>query len=218
MGPRTRPTGEAGVAAVMGLLATLVVVVLAAGLLQRAASTAGSIDAKAKQIALTGRGINQSTDSILQLNRTNKLAASILHSATPLQGELAQIVSLAGAVNGLAGSINNSAGAINGSARSINGSAISINGSAVSIDGSASAIDDTASGINTQAAGILAVAQSISQGVVLINTNLDTTIAIATEIRSDTSNLVVQALRAKTKAACIDHGVGGAQGNNGDCH
>jgi len=207
---RKRVHGDDGVAAVVGLVATLVVVLLAAGLLQRTASLAGSINDKAKTIALTGRGINSSTDSIIQLNRTNELATSILNSAKPLQGKLATVVSLAGSVDGLAGSINGTAGSINGSARSINSTAGSINSTAGSING-------TASGINREAASILTVAQSINRGVAQINTNLDVTIAIAKQIRSDTSNLVTQAVRAKVKAACIDQGVGGTQGNNGDC-
>lgn len=204
------PHRDSGVAARLGLLATLVVVLIAAALLQRTASTASSINDKAKTIALTGRGINTSTDSIIQLNRTNELAASILRSAAPLEGELAEIVSLAGSVDGLAGTINNSAKGINGSAQSINGSALSINHTATRIN-------DTAGGINTQAAGILAVAQSINRGVAQINSDLDATIAIASSIRSDTRNLVLQALRAKVKTACIDRGLMGSAGTNGDC-
>lgn len=197
-------------AARLGLLATLAVVVAAAALLQRTASTASSINDKAKTIALTGRGINTSTDSIIQLNRTNELAASILHSAAPLQGKLAKIVSLAGSVDGLAGTINDSA-------KGINASALSINGSAVSINGTAARINDIAGGINTQAADILSVAQSINRGVAQINTDLDATIAIASSIRGDTRNLVTQAQRAKVKAACIDRGLMGSAGTNGDC-
>lgn len=202
-------SGDSG-AAILGLAVTIVVVLVAAGLLHRTASLAGEINDKAKTIALTGRGINESTDSIIQLERTNELATSILNSAKPLEGKLGQIVSLAGNVNGLAGSINNSAG-------SINGSAVSINGTAGGINSNATSINKTADGINGEASRILAVAQSINRGVAQINTNLDATIAIATQIRGDTSNIVTQARRAHIKATCIDRGVAGAKGNDGHC-
>lgn len=202
--------GDDSGAAIIGLAITLVVVLAAAGLLHRTASLAGDINDKAKTIALTGRGINESTDSIIQLERTNELATSILNSAKPLEGKLKTIVGLAGNINGLAGSINGSAGTINNSARSINGTAGGINSNAKSIN-------NTATGINGEAARILSVAQSINRGVAQINTNLDATIAIARQIRSDTTNLVKQAQRAHIKAACIDRGVGGTAGTDGHC-
>ncbi len=202
MRSRPRPQGDSGLA-VLGLIATLVVVVAAAGLLQRTAWTAERINEKAERIARTGRGINESTDAIIQLEKTNALATSILDSASPLQGKLAEIVRLAGSVNGLAGTINGSAGSINSTARSINSTA--------------GAINSTAGGINNEAAQILDVAKRINRGVELINLNLDRTIAIAKLIRSDTTNLVTEAQRAHVKAACIDRGLGGARGADGDC-
>ena len=151
---RPRRSDDAG-AAILGLVVTVLVVLVAAGLLQRTASTASSINDKAKDIALTGRGINESTDSIIQLNRTNELATSILNSAVPLQGKLSTIVNEANTINGAAGSINGSAGSINKSAVSINGTAKGIGGSATSIGGSATRINGTAGGINGEAARIL---------------------------------------------------------------
>ncbi len=214
---RLRPNDDSG-SAVLGLVATIVVVLIAAGLLQRAAMTASSINDKAKTIALTGRGINESTDSIIQLNRTNELAVSILGSAKPLEGKLAEIVTLAQTINGQAGSINGSAKTINGSAVSINTTAGGIGGSAGSINGIAGRINQKASGINGEAAGILATARSIDRGVAQINTNLDATIAIANQIRSDTTNLVTQAVRAEDKSACIARqtSIGGASAGNCD--
>src|SRR5438067_2164055 len=90
--------GQVGAAAVANLM-TVAIVVVAFGtvvvLLQRTTSTANSIDHKAKRIAKTGQGINTATDSVIQLNRTNETAASILATAQPLQGKLDQIVQLA---------------------------------------------------------------------------------------------------------------------------
>ena len=214
---RPRRSDDAG-AAILGLLVTVLVVLVAAGLLQRTASLASSINDKAKDIALTGRGINESTDSIIQLNRTNELATSILNSAVPLQGKLAEIVNQANTINGAAGSINGSAGSINGSAVSINGTAKSIGGSATSIGGAATRINGTAAGINGEAAKILDVARSIDRGVAQININLDTTIPIANAIKSDTGGIVGEAVNAKVNAACINGGALRAEGGrNGEC-
>lgn len=214
---RPRRSDDAG-AAILGLVVTVLVVLVAAGLLQRTASTASSINDKAKDIALTGRGINESTDSIIQLNRTNELATSILNSAVPLQGKLAEIVNQANTINGAAGSINGSAGSINGSAVSINGTAKGIGGSAGSIGGAASRINSNTVAINREAAGILDVARSIDRGVAQININLDTTIPIARAVLSDTNGIVGQAVNAKVNAACINGGALRAEGGrNGEC-
>ena len=200
---RPRRSDDAG-AAILGLVVTVLVVLVAAGLLQRTASIASSINEKAKDIALTGRGINESTDSIIQLNRTNELATSILSSAVPLQGKLAEIV--------------NQANTINGSAGSINGTAKGIGGSATSIGGAASRINGTAGGINGEAAKILDVARRIDRDVAQININLDGTIPIANAIKSDTGGIVGQAVNAKVNAACINGGLLRAEGGrNGEC-
>lgn len=214
---RPRRSDDAG-AAILGLVVTVLVVLVAAGLLQRTASIASSINEKAKDIALTGRGINESTDSIIQLNRTNELATSILNSAVPLQGKLTTIVNEANTINGSAASINGSAGSINGSAVSINGTAKGIGGSATSIGGAATRINGTAGAINAEAARILDVARRLDFDVAQINRNLDTTIDIANRIKSDTGGIVGQAVNAKVNAACINGGLLRAQGgSNGEC-
>jgi len=214
---RPRRSDDAG-AAILGLVVTVLVVLVAAGLLQRTASTASSINDKAKDIALTGRGINESTDSIIQLNRTNELATSILNSAVPLQGKLSTIVNEANTINGAAGSINGSAGSINKSAVSINGTAKGIGGSATNIAGSATRINGTAGGINGEAGKILDVARRLDRDVAQININLDSTISIANAIKSDTGGIVGQAVNAKVNAACINGGALRAEGGrNGEC-
>jgi methyl-accepting chemotaxis protein len=167
-------------------------------LLQRTASTAEAINKKANTISQTGRGINDNTDSILQLTQTNKLGSSILNSAKPLQGQLAQVVDLANSINGLATSINGSAG---------------------QIDSTAKAINSTAGGINSTASAILTVANSIKAGVAHINTNLDATISVAQQIKGDTGAIVgangtglTQALKF---AGCINHDLGGNSAGSG---
>jgi uncharacterized protein YoxC len=204
---RGRRRDETGQAASSGLLLIVVVIVLviAVVLLQRTASTAESINHKASTIAKTGRGINDNTDSILQLTKTNTLGKSILDSAKPLSDQLNQVVGLANSVDGLAKSINGSAGTINGTAKTINSTAGAIGG--------------TASGINSAASSILSVANSIKAGVTMINHNLDATLAVAQAIKGDTGAIVGSGAttgtgpglaRALHLAACINKELGGS--------
>jgi uncharacterized protein YoxC len=219
------------VALTNGVVIAVVVVagLVSVSLLARTARAANRINHKAENIAKTGQGINTATDSVIQLNRTNESASSILTSAKPLEGKLAQVVTLAQSVDGLAksingtaGTINQSGGTINGTASAINGSAVKINGtaktiggtakaisgSATSINGSATAINATAGAINSQAAAILNVAKRINDDVAQINTNLDGTIAMANTIKGDTGNILTEAKTAERYAACIDKRVG----------
>ncbi len=158
------------------LIIVVIVVGIAVLLLVRTAATAVSINDKAEDIARTGRGINASTDAILQLERTNTFGTSILETATPLQGQLDRIVGLG---------------------RSIDGLATTITGSAVSING-------TIKGINGAAAGILSTAQSINRGVEQINRNVDTTIALARDVRLSVGNILNVTGGIHRNAACID--------------
>ena len=213
--------GQVG-AAVVANLVTVAVVIVAFGsvvvLLQRTTSTANSIDHKAKRIARTGQGINIATDSVIQLNRTNETAASILTTAQPLQGKLDQIVRVAQSIDGHAGSIlgtaktingtgatvNGTAGTINKTAKTINGTAGEIHATALAIDGTAGKINGTAKDINGQAAAILDVAKRINADVAAINQSIDTTLSIVSAVKGDTGNILGQAQTADHVAKCID--------------
>jgi methyl-accepting chemotaxis protein len=164
--------------ATFSLLIVVAVVAVAVVLLQRTAWHAEHINDKAGVIAQSGGGINTATQAVLKLGRTNELASSILQTAQPLQGKLDQIVQLAKSVDGLATSINNSASTING----------------------------TAKGINGTASTILATARSINDGVAQINTNLDTTLALANSIKTDTGNILTNARAADRELDCIAKG------------
>jgi len=213
--------GQAGAAAVANLVTVAIVAVAFSTvviLLQRTTSTANSIDAKAKRIAKTGQGINIATDSVIQLNRTNQTAASILTTAQPLQGQLDHIVQLAQSIDGHAGSIlgtakaingtgatiNGTAGTINGTAKTINGTAGDIHATALAIDATAGKINGTAKDINTQAAAILDVANRINGDVAAINNSIDTTLNIVSAVKGDTGNILGQAQAADRTAKCID--------------
>jgi uncharacterized protein YoxC len=145
--------GEWGQAS-FSVVATLAAVLLAGVLVNRVAWTAESINKKAERIARTATPINEATDAVLNLDRTNELGSSILATAEPLQGKLAEIVRLAQSVDGLAISINNSATTVDGVAKSINSDAV----------------------------GILQTARSIDQGVKTIIAGLNTTLGIVTSV------------------------------------
>jgi methyl-accepting chemotaxis protein len=223
---RTRVgAGQAGIAAVSNLVTIAIVavsLVTLVTLLQRTTSVASSIDAKAKRIAKTGQGINTATDSVIQLNRTNETAASILTTAEPLQGKLDQIVKVAQSIDGHAGSIlgtakvingtgakvNGTAGTINKTAKDINTTAGAIHATALAIDGTAGKINGTAKDINSQAAAILDVAKRINNDVGAINQSIDNTLGIVGAVKGDTGNILVQAQLADKLAKCIDQRLG----------
>ncbi len=189
MTQRWRPTrGELGQAS-FSVVAALIAVILAGILVNRVAWTAESINKKAGNIAKTAAPINVATDAVLNLDTTNQLAGSILESARPLEGKLAEIVRLAKSVDALAISINSSAATVDGTAKSINGNAT----------------------------GIVQTAQSIDRGVKQIITNLNQSIDIAGAIKGDSGNILGQAVIAHRLAACIDQGLPGP-GSPADGH
>ncbi|MCP9490536.1 MAG: methyl-accepting chemotaxis protein [Solirubrobacteraceae bacterium MAG38_C4-C5] len=167
------------------LVIVVAVVGVAAVLLARTVQEAQAINAKAQNIATTGRGINEATDSVVQLNRTNELAESILNSARPLDTQLGRIVSTAtgidtraasinskaGSINSTAGSINSTAGSINTTAGTINANAGEINGAAGEINSSAGSINSTAGAINSSAGSIDTSAGEINSSAGRINTS-----------------------------------------------
>jgi len=223
-----RPSGgRGGVQGVNLIILVLVAasVTIAAGLLAKTVNTARSIDGKAKSISSTGGTINESTDAIAQLVQTNKIARSILKTASPLEGVLTKIESRARSINGdatsidsLASSINGTAGTINTTATSIGGSATSINSVAGEINDTAGSIDSIAGGINSvartinstartingTATGILSTARTIDNDATTIIAGLTSTEGIATSIKVDSGNILTVSDRILDTAGCID--------------
>ncbi len=177
MSDRRKPERSEEGQATFSVVVVIVSVVLAGLLVWRVAETAEAINDKAGTIAQTAVPINTATDAVLNLPTTNQLAGSILNTAKPLEGKLAEIVRLAKSVDGLATSIN----------------------------AKATSVDREAKGINGEAAGILATAQSIDRGVRQININLDTTLGIAGAIKGETANILGRgAIPIHSNASCID--------------
>jgi methyl-accepting chemotaxis protein len=193
------------------LIVGVLVIGIAAALLARTLAAAQSIDKKAQTIAGNAGNINVATNSVVELNRTNEVAASILQSAKPLQGLLTtadatarDIDGLAKSINGTAGTINGTAGTINGVATTINSTATGINGSVGTINGTAFTINSTARGIDNRASAILDVANRIDVDAANINDALSRTVVIAHNIRTDSGNILNQAIRAELTSRCID--------------
>ncbi len=176
MTKRWRSAADERGQATFSLIIVLVVVAIAVVLLQRTASTAEAINDKAGNISSSATGINESTKAVLKLGTTNDLAGSILETAQPLEGALNEVIRLAQSIDGLATSINSSAETINGTATDINGTASTI--------------------LNT--------ARHINDGVAQINTNLDTTLAVAAQIKADTGDIKARAERTNQLAVAID--------------
>jgi methyl-accepting chemotaxis protein len=218
----------------------LVVVLAATGvtalLLARTMRATDRINLKAKTIAKTGQGINTATDSVIQLNRTNETASSILESTKPLAGDLSAMVDQAKALDALSGSLDASTGAINATvaqllstangmsatAGDINATTKKIASASADVDGTTKKVGDTtnalngtAKGINTSLAGLLDTARKIDNDVKLINQRLDTGLALDKALKVDTGNLLTQTGLTQRYAACLDRKV---LGSGADSH
>lgn len=130
---RSRGSSGAGlfnVVSVTILIMGVLVIGIAAALLARTLAAAQSIDKKAQTIASNASKINLATDPVVELNRTNELASSILSSTKPLQGLLNTTDATARDIAGLAKSINTTARTIEATAGTIDGAATTINNTA----------------------------------------------------------------------------------------
>lgn len=204
--PSSRSVTAGGVASIALVCVAALVLLF---LLNRTEQNAVAIRRAAADIASSGRGINENTDSILQLNKTNQLATSILSSAQPLDDELAQINHLAGGIDARVGGIQQNAASIDSSARSINSSASTIAGDVTRVNALAATINSSAGGINTSAGRIVEAAGAIERGIRFINGNAASAASVVRAILSDAKGIDVTAVRANHLAHCIDHGLNG---------
>jgi uncharacterized protein YoxC len=221
---------------VVVLVAVLGATLLTATLLARTMRATDRINAKAKTIARTGQGINTATDSVIQLNRTNEFAASILASTQPLAGDLAGMVEEAKALDSLSGSLDASTVAINGTVAQLLGTATGMNttasdintttkkiatasadvdGTTQQVGGTTAALNATAKGINASLAGLLDVTRKVESDVAKVNQRLDTGLALDKALKVDTGNLLTQVGLTRHYAACTDRKLGGP--DDGHC-
>jgi methyl-accepting chemotaxis protein len=218
------------------LLAVIGATMLTGLLLARTMRATDRINAKAKTIARTGQGISSATDSVIQLSRTNELAASILGSTQPLAGDLGAMVEQAKALDALSGSLDASTGAINttlaqllATANGMNATAGDINTSTKKIAASSAelagttqevatstgTLNATAKTINAHLADLLDTTRKLDGDVVEINKRVDIGLALDRAIRIDTGNLLAQVVFTQHYVACIDRKV---LGTGADSH
>lgn len=153
---RSGKSGGAGlfnVVSVVTLIVGVLVIGIAAALLARTLAAAQSIDQKAQAIAENAGKINVATDSVVELNRTNEVASSILSSAKPLEGLLNTVDATVRDIAGLAKSINATAQTIEATAGTIDSTAGTINKTATEIDNTATEIDNSVGTINDTTRG-----------------------------------------------------------------
>jgi len=217
------------------LLAVIGATTLTGLLLARTMRATDRINLKAKNIARTGQGINTATDSVIQLSRTNELAASILASTQPLAGDLTAMVEQAKALDGLSGSLDASTGAINATvaqllatANGMNATAGDINATTTKVAASSAEIERstkevaattntlnaTAKGINAHLADLLDTTRKLGNDVVEINKRVDLGLALDKAIRLDSGNLLAQVALTQRYVACTDRKVGGSGADN----
>lgn len=218
------------------LLAVIGATMLTGVLLARTMRAADRINAKTKNIARTGQGINTATDSVIQLSRTNELTASILGSTQPLAGDLAAMVEQAKALDALSGSLDAHTGAINGTvarllatADGMNATAGDINSSTKKIAASSAelaggtqevatstgTLNATAKTIHAHLADLLDTTRKLDFDVVEINKRVEIGLALDRAIRIDTGNLLSQVVLTQRYVACIDRKV---LGTGADSH
>jgi len=218
------------------LLAVIGATTVTGLLLARTMRATDGINAKTKNIARTGQGINSATDSVIQLSRTNELAASILGSTQPLAGDLAAMVGHAKALDALSGSLDASTGAINTtvarllatangmsatagdinvSTKKIAASSAEVAGTTHEVAATTGTLNATAKTINAHLADLLATTKKLGADVVEINNRVDIGLGLDRAIRIDTGNLLAQVVLTQRYVACIDRKV---LGTGADSH
>lgn len=203
---RYRTVTMAGrVSVVMVSIAALLMMAL----LYRTQMHAGAIQDKAALIAKSGRGINENTDALMQLDKTNQLTASVRDSLNPLNQDLRAIASLSGSTASSLESIRSSSSSIEGSAHSIDTSTGAIGRDVHSVADAIPAINTTLQGINTNAASILAIGESLERGISLIGSDLSATADVANQILRDATGIRTRLHTTNHYASCIDNGLNG---------
>jgi hypothetical protein len=193
----------------LSILGVSTVAALALWLLYRTASNAAQVSSETQRIASSGRGINSYTDSIAQLDKTNKLTASILGSLGGLTTNLAGIDGATRSIDGRTSSIQASTASIAGSTDSIDSSERSIGSSVRSISSSVGRINTSLAAVNVNAGRILATSLSIQRGVRLISSNLAATRGITNQILAEATDIAQRGHVTDHEAACIDNGLNG---------
>lgn len=193
----------------ISIVAVGVLVLLMVWLLYRTESNAAQVGRDTQRIAASGRGINENTDAIVQLNTTNQVAASILASLSSINTNLSGVNSAARSIADKSGSIRTSTTSIADSSHAIDGSQREIAEHVGAISTSVGQINTSLRGVNENAASILTAALSIQRGVALISSNLATTRIITNQILAEARDIGTHVKVTNHEAKCINNGLNG---------
>lgn len=186
-----------------------VIALVATGLLVRAERNAAAIRDKTSNIAVSAQGINDYTDSIRALERTNEMAAAVGAALKPLRGPVGDIDERAAQIAAVLAAIGTHAQSIDTSSSSIDRSSGAIRRGLGTINVEADAIRTRVSGLNADAVRILADLGLIERGLGLINADLPTAARILAGILAEAGDILATLSRTEQLTGCIDRGLNG---------
>ena len=157
--------GLAGIVLVIVIAWALAAVLMLIGTL----TNARQIDDRVKIINSQVTPIDRDLDNVKLLNQTERIAEGIRRAATPLTGQLDQVISAAASINKSAGSILRTARTINGTAKTINGTVTSIHGTVLDIGRNVSSIHASIGSVFGHVRSINSLVHSINANARSIN-------------------------------------------------
>jgi nanoRNase/pAp phosphatase (c-di-AMP/oligoRNAs hydrolase) len=191
------------------------VVVVAVGalvattLLVRTERNAAHIRTHTARIAASARGINTSTDAIMQLSRTNERISAVLAAIEPVATPVHRIDAQSVQIADLLTAIRTRTSAIETSSASIDHSAGGIRTGTTGLATDVTTVRTRLASANTDAAAMLTELNRIRAGIDLLNTDLPAAEAVLRGILADTGNLLGALGTTEHYAACIDDGLNG---------
>ncbi len=151
--------------------------------------------------------IDEDLDNIKLAAETNRIATRIREAATPLTGQLDDVISAARSIDRRASSILSTAGDINETAGAINGTVRSINANVTSISGSVVSIHGTVQDIGASVDSIHGTVRSIFANVVNIFSTVGPAGATDRSIRGNVRRILRTFVALRPEVNSIDRGV-----------
>ena len=210
-------TLKRGTLPVVMLVVIVAWALIAVSLLTGTLITANRIDNRVGFVNAAVKPIDQDLDSVVLAVETARIAGEINKAAEPLDDQVGQVVVLGDGIEASAVSIAEQANQINGTVKSINATAGEINSTVgeigSSVDSIGTRIDSINSGvqsvevsvdqINGSFDGIIGEARSIDGEVAGINLRADVVIGLSREIKTDTEDILEQAILINENAEAI---------------
>jgi hypothetical protein len=204
----TEPSG-ARMPGRLSVVVVAVVALVATTLLVRTERNAAHIRTHTARIAASARGINTSTDAIMQLTQTNERISAVLAAIAPVAGPVHRIDAQSARIADLLGAIRARTAAIESSSASIDHSAAGIRTGTTGLTTDVTTVRTRVAGANIDAAAMLAELGRIRAGIDLLNTDLPAAEAVLRGILADTGDLLHALGNTEHFASCIDNGLNG---------